>query len=138
MVTPTWTLAGVHFHLPVVRGAGLFSVRFYQINRGKQQPQIHVIRTWYYLVISIVFTPHAPNLYPKPNILLFIQGPCSSHALKSFSTPPAPPTLHKLEFLLSVLHPFSWVALCEHTPQSTLPCLCLCIRLPASTLASGL
>lgn len=90
------------------------------------------------IVISIVFTPHAPNLYPKPNILLFIQGPCSSHALKSFSTPPVPPTLHKLEFLLSVLHPFPWVALCEHTPQSTLPCLCLCIRLPASILASGL
>ena len=54
----------------------------HKINRGKQQPQVNVIRMWCYTVMLIIFTPRAPKLYPKPNILLSIQEPCSPHALQ--------------------------------------------------------
>lgn len=55
---------------------------FHKIKRGKQQPQINVIRMWHYTVMLVIFTPRAPKLYLKPNILLSIQEPCSSHALQ--------------------------------------------------------
>lgn len=135
MVTPTWALAGVSSHLPVARGAGL-------------------CRSWRTLCISIKstggnsslgYTSLEPGiiLSSLPTRLIFIpnlisyssfKGLAAPMDTKAFSTPPTPP---KLEFLLSVLHPFSWVALCEHTPQSTSHCICLCIRLPPSTPVSA-
>lgn len=99
---------------------------------GNSSPRYTSLEPGIILSYPLSSLPQAPNLYLKANILLPHSRALQLPRSQSFSTP-SPPTLHKLEFLLSDPHPFSRVALCEHTPQSTLQCICLGIRLPPST-----